>query len=246
MASDDLFHLSIGELAELIRARTLSPVELTRLMLARIEVLDDRFHAYVTPTAERALADARRAEAEIAAGDYKGPLHGVPIALKDLVDTAGIETAAGTKVMAGRVPTETRPSPRASPRRARSCLGKLAMTEGAFRAPAGAARTAQSLEPQPLTGVSSSGSGVAVAAGLAFAALGTDTGGLIRFPRPPAASPASSRAGAGSAATASSARRVARPCRADRAQRRTVPLAVRRDRRRRPARSDELDRPRRS
>jgi aspartyl-tRNA(Asn)/glutamyl-tRNA(Gln) amidotransferase subunit A len=97
MAADDLFFLSISELGERIRTRELSPVELTRLALARIEALEPRLHAFVRLTPERALADAEAAERALTDGRSLGPLHGVPIALKDLIDTAGIATEGGTK-----------------------------------------------------------------------------------------------------------------------------------------------------
>src|SRR5687768_5812631 len=100
----DLFTLTLTELADRLGRRELSPVEATQAMLARIEALEPSLHAFARVTPERALADARRAEAEILAGHHRGPLHGVPIVLKDLIDTAGIATEAGTKVMAGRVP----------------------------------------------------------------------------------------------------------------------------------------------
>src|SRR5688572_14656282 len=183
MSSDELFALTLTELAERIRTRALSPVEVTEAMLRRIEILDGQLNAFVRVPADRALADARRAEASIAGGDYVGPLHGVPIALKDIFDTAGIETAVGTRVMAGRVPKEDATVTARLAQAGTVLLGKLAMTEGAFS-------EHRPERPEPRnpwsrahwTGVSSSGSGVAVAAGLVFAALGTDTGGSIRFP----------------------------------------------------------------
>jgi amidase len=183
MADDDLAMLELAELAARLRVRELSPVEVTETMLARIDALEPGLHAFVRVTADRARADARRAEAEISAGQYRGPLHGVPIALKDLVDTAGIATEAGTRVMAGRVPTEDATVASRLAGAGAVLLGKLALTEGAFS-------EHRPERPEPRnpwsrdhwTGVSSSGSGVAVAAGLAFGALGSDTGGSIRFP----------------------------------------------------------------
>jgi amidase len=179
----DLSNLTLTGLALMIRDREVSPVEVTARMLERIEALEPSLHAFATVTADRAMADARRAEAEIAAGEYRGPLHGVPIALKDLIDTDGIETAAGTKVMAGRVPAEDATVAARLAAAGAVLLGKLALTEGAFS-------EHRPERPEPRnpwsrdhwTGVSSSGAGVALAAGLAFGALGTDTGGSIRFP----------------------------------------------------------------
>ena len=183
MACDDPCLLSLTELAGRIRARDISPVEVTRAQLDRIEALDPHLHAYVRLTAERALDDAARAETEIGRGEDRGPLHGVPIGLKDLIDTAGIATEAGTTVLEGRTPTEDATVAARLREAGAVLLGKLAMTEGAFS-------EHRPERPEPRnpwsrdhwTGVSSSGSGVAVAAGLAFAALGSDTGGSIRFP----------------------------------------------------------------
>src|SRR5262249_11564070 len=103
-ASDPCF-LSVAEAASLISSKRLSPVELTRAYLARIERLDGRLPAYVRVLPDEALAAARAAEAEIAAGRYRGPLHGIPIGLKDIYDTAGVATEGGSKLCLGRVPT---------------------------------------------------------------------------------------------------------------------------------------------
>jgi aspartyl-tRNA(Asn)/glutamyl-tRNA(Gln) amidotransferase subunit A len=104
-ASDPCF-LSVAEAAELISKRQLSPVELTRAYLERIERLNGTLHAYVRVMDDAALAAAREAEAEIAAGRYRGPLHGVPIGLKDIYDTAGVPTEGGSKLCLGRTPAE--------------------------------------------------------------------------------------------------------------------------------------------
>jgi amidase len=181
--TEDLFTLTLSEVAGLIAAREVSPVALTEAMLARIAALEPQLHAFVRVTAERARQDARRAEAELLRGERRGPLHGVPIALKDLVDTRGIATEAGTKVLAGRVPEADAAAAARLADAGSVLLGKLAMTEGAFS-------EHRPERPEPRnpwsakhwTGVSSSGSGVAVAAGLCFGALGSDTGGSIRFP----------------------------------------------------------------
>ena len=179
----DICELGLSELSARLHARDVSPVEVTTAILARIDALEPRLHAFVRVTAERALADARRAEAEIEAGRWRGPLHGVPIALKDIIDTAGIATEAGTKVMAGRIPASDATVAARLAGAGAVLLGKLALTEGAFsehRPERPEPRNPWS--PAHWTGVSSSGSGVAVAAGLAFGALGSDTGGSIRFP----------------------------------------------------------------
>ena len=117
MATTEALHyLPIADLAREIEARRLSPVEITEALLRRIETLDDRLHGYVTVTAERARADARRAEAEIQAGNYRGPLHGIPIALKDLYDTAGIRTAGEKASRACRAPACLLREPSMAPR----------------------------------------------------------------------------------------------------------------------------------
>ena len=105
-APGELHYLTIGEAAPLIASGDLSPVELTRAYLDRIEAIDGRLDSYVTLTSDLALSQARQAEAEIRAGNYRGPLHGVPIALKDLYDTAGIKTTAMSRVTPDRVPDE--------------------------------------------------------------------------------------------------------------------------------------------
>src|SRR5437762_2773953 len=97
---------SIAELAPLIERRELSPVEVTQALVTRVRRLDDRINSYITVTAERALEQARQAEAEIMAGNYRGPLHGIPLALKDLFQTAGVRTTGGGKILATWVPDE--------------------------------------------------------------------------------------------------------------------------------------------
>ena len=182
-APSELYRLSLTEVAALVERRAISPVDLTEQMLARIESKNRDLHAYFTVTAESALAEARAAEREIAAGRYRGPLHGVPVAVKDLCDTAGVRTTAGTRVMATRVPDRDATVVARLRAAGAVLLGKLAMTEGAYAehhpdytAPVNPWNSAA------WTGVSSSGSGVATAAGLCFASLGSDTGGSIRFP----------------------------------------------------------------
>lgn len=180
---DDLSSLSLIEVSARLAAGDLSPVELTQAMLARIEALEPSLHAYALVTPERAMEDARRAAAEIGAGRRRGPLHGVPIALKDLIDTAGIATAAGTMVMAGRVPDEDATVAARLREAGAVLLGKLQLAEGAFSEHHPALEAPRNpWNADRWTGVSSSGAGVAVAAGLCFGALGTDTGGSIRFP----------------------------------------------------------------
>ncbi len=102
----ELHFLTIREAADLLRSQQLSPVELTRAFLDRIDATDGQLHSFITLLREEALADARLAEAEILRGEYKGPLHGIPFALKDLYDTAGIRTTAGSRVNFDRVPEQ--------------------------------------------------------------------------------------------------------------------------------------------
>lgn len=181
----DLTLLAISELAPRLRNREISPVELTEAYLARIERFDPQLNAYTTVTADRARDDARRAEAEIAAGEYRGPLHGVPIALKDLYATAGIRTTGGSKVLEDWVP-DTDSTPARLLREAGTVLlGKLNTHEFAAGYTTnnpwfGATRNPWDLERVP--GGSSGGSGAAIAARLAAGTLGTDTGGSIRVP----------------------------------------------------------------
>lgn len=183
MSTADLHYLEIAALAPLIRARKLSPVELTEAMLTRVAALDRQLHAYTRVTAEQAREEARVAETQIMRGEYRGPLHGIPLALKDLFWTKGVATAAGTTVHADFVPNEDATVVRRLREAGAIILGKLQLTEGAF------AIHHPSITP-PVNpwdadhwcGASSSGSGVATAAGLCFASLGSDTGGSIRFP----------------------------------------------------------------
>ena len=170
-------------IATKIRTGETSSVEVTETMLGRIAEVDPTLKAFVTILEEAALAAARKADEELKAGNVRSELHGVPIAVKDLFDTAGIETTYGTKIYRNNVP-ETDATVIARLKDAGTILlGKLKLTEGAY------AQHHPEVDP-PLNpwnhdlwcGASSSGSGVAVASGLCFAALGSDTGGSIRFP----------------------------------------------------------------
>jgi len=183
MARRKLHYQEISRLAPLLKAGKLSPVELTEALLERVEKLDPRLRAYARVTADEARAAARAAEAGIRRGEYLGPLHGIPLAVKDLFWTKGVVTAAGTTVHEGFVPAEDSTVVRRLRDAGAIILGKLQMTEGAF------ATHHPSIAPpvnpwgaDHWTGASSSGSGVATAAGLCCASLGTDTGGSIRFP----------------------------------------------------------------
>jgi len=177
--------LTLTEAAERIRTRRLSPVELTRECLARIERLDPALNAFITVTADLALEQARRAESEVMAGNYRGPLHGVPIALKDLFDTAGVRTTAASNQYRDRVPAEDAEVVRRLKQAGAVILGKLNMHEFAFGMSGMVSAFGPAKNPwnaECITGGSSSGSAAAVAAGLCVAALGSDTAGSIRCP----------------------------------------------------------------
>lgn len=185
MEQEQLTELTVAGLAAHIRAREVAPSEVTEAYLARIERHNPKLNAYITVTAERAREDARRADDEIASGTYRGPLHGVPIALKDLFATAGIRTTAGSKALADWVP-ESDSTPARKLREAGAVLlGKLNTHEFAagyttnnpWYGP-----TRNPWDTEHIPGGSSGGSGAAIAARLAAATLGTDTGGSIRVP----------------------------------------------------------------
>ena len=183
MPTDDLHYLSLDEVARRLKARKISSVEATQAMLDRIDKLDPKLKSYATLTPERALADARRLDEETVAGKSRGPLHGVPIGIKDLCDTAGVPTAAGMAIRRGHVPAKDATVVTRLKQAGAVILGKLQMTEGAY----GLHHPSVDPPVNPFnaaywTGVSSSGSGVATAGGLCFASLGSDTGGSIRFP----------------------------------------------------------------
>ena len=178
-----LHYLSLSEVARLIEAKEISPVELTQMMLNRIHTLDVRLHSYATVMADEALAAARAAEREIQSGNYRGPLHGIPVAVKDLCYTQGVRTMGGLKVLRDFLPAFDATVVAKLQAAGAVLLGKLSTTEGAM---VGYHRDFD-IPVNPWgedywAGVSSSGSGVATAAGLCFASLGTDTGGSIRFP----------------------------------------------------------------
>lgn len=179
----DLHYATITELAPLIRSGELSPVDLTRAQLDRIEKLNPRLKAYATVTADLALEQAKQAESEIASGNYRGELHGIPIAVKDLCFTRGIKTMGGSAVYADNVPDFDSTVVKKLADAGSVLLGKLNMTEGAM----GGYNPKLDVPENPWReshwpGASSSGSGSATAAGLAYATLGSDTGGSIRHP----------------------------------------------------------------
>src|SRR6185295_7818726 len=179
----EVWYMGLVEAGRALAARKLSSVELTKAVLDRIAALDPKLHAYATLTADPALAQARAAEREIAAGRVRGPLHGVPIAVKDLCFTRGVRTMGGTKALAEHVPSVDATVVARLAEAGAVLLGKLNTTEGAmggyhpeFKIPVNPWRADR------YAGASSSGSGVATAAGLCFGSLGSDTGGSIRFP----------------------------------------------------------------
>ena len=183
MASDDLCYLDLVEAGRRIQARQLSSIEVTQAVLDRIARLDPRLKSYATLTPDLALAQARKADSEIAKGTLRGPLHGVPIAVKDLCHTKGIPTAAGMPIHKDYRPDRDATVVTRLRDAGAVLLGKLQLTEGAF----GAHHPAIDPPVNPWsaahwTGVSSSGSGVATASGLCYGSLGSDTGGSIRFP----------------------------------------------------------------
>lgn len=178
-----LHYSSLANVAGLIAARELTSTALTRQLLERIAAADGPLQSYVTVMTDRAMASADRADAEIRAGRYRGPLHGVPIAVKDLCNTRGVRTMAGTKVMADFVPDFDATVVARLEAAGAVILGKLALCEGAFSPYApGLQVPVNPWDRTRWSGVSSSGSGVATAAGLCFASVGTDTGGSIRYP----------------------------------------------------------------
>ena len=181
--ADDLAFAGLVETGERLHAGALSPVELTRAMLERIAARDGALHAYETPMPESALAEAEAAEREIAGGRVRGPLHGVPLAVKDLLWTHDAPTAAGMAIHRGfRAPEDATVVERLRSAGA-VILGKLAMTEGAYAGYHPAMNVPiNPWDSEAWPGTSSSGSGVATAAGLCYGSIGSDTGGSIRFP----------------------------------------------------------------
>lgn len=179
----DIHYLSLLDISERIRRRELSSAEVTQALLDRIARLDGRLHSCLLVMADEAMAQARAADAEIAAGQWRGPLHGVPIGIKDLLWMKGLPTTAGMAILRDFRPEEDATVVERLREAGAVLIAKLHMTEGA-------SLDHHPAYPRPVnpwsvphwTGVSSSGSGVATAAGLCFAAIGSDTGGSIRMP----------------------------------------------------------------
>jgi len=179
----DLYYASLLEVSGLLATRALSPVELTQMMLDRIGKVDGGLNSYLSVTAQSALDEAKIAESEIAGGRHRGPLHGVPIAIKDLFWTKGVPSTFGTVAYKDFISNQDATIVHRLKMAGAVILGRLHLHEGAFgeHHPAlGNCINPWNADYWP--GGSSSGSGAATAAGLCFASLGTDTGGSIRFP----------------------------------------------------------------
>ena len=181
----DLAYLTVAEGAELLRAKKLSPVEWTKALLDRIAAIDYHYNAFLVVTADKALAQAKAAEAEIAKGQWRGPMHGVPYAAKDIFDIEGMATTCHSKIRKDHRATSDAFVVKKLREAGAVLLGKVALHEfatggPAFDLPWPPARNPWNRDLHP--GGSSSGSGAALAAGMAPAALGTDTGGSVRNP----------------------------------------------------------------
>jgi aspartyl-tRNA(Asn)/glutamyl-tRNA(Gln) amidotransferase subunit A len=183
--SDELAFLTIAEVSRLIEQKKLSPVELTTALIPRTQAIDPQLNAYLLLTAERALDLARQAEREIAAGNYRGPMHGIPFGLKDIYSTAGIRTTGHSRICLDTVPAADATTVKKLYEAGAVLTGKLATHEFAHGGPSFDLPWPPARNPwhrEHFTGGSSSGSGAAVAAGLVPGALGSDTGGSIRGP----------------------------------------------------------------
>ena len=183
----DLVFASVAELARMIAGKEVSPVEAVRAHLERVAARDGALHSYITVCGDAALEAARAAESALASGAPVGPLHGVPMALKDLYDTAGVATTGGSRMLRDRVPEADATVVRRLREAGAILIGKLNMVEFAYGPEGynphyGHARNPWDAEHERAAGGSSSGSGVAVACGLTPFSLGSDTGGSIRIP----------------------------------------------------------------
>jgi aspartyl-tRNA(Asn)/glutamyl-tRNA(Gln) amidotransferase subunit A len=185
MKANEICYLTIGEIAAALRRKDVSPVELTEALLQRIEAIDHTLHCFITQTADLAMQQARQAEQELYSGADRGPLHGIPIALKDLYATKGIRTTCHSALLENWLPTEDATAVAKLREAGTVLLGKLGMHEFAFGGPSVDApipAVRNPWNPEHIPCGSSSGSGAALAAGLCYGALGSDTGGSIRTP----------------------------------------------------------------
>ena len=184
MSDTRLHYLSIADTAAMLRAKKISPVDVAQAYLDRIDAHDGRLRAYITVMRAQALAQAREAERDIQAGRYIGPLHGIPVAVKDIIHTRGVLTSAGSKVLSDHLPRDDSTIIERLRSAGAVLLGKLNLSEfaigGTIDHPFGTPRNPWNTDHSG--GASSSGSGIAVAAGLCAGALGSDTGGSIRGP----------------------------------------------------------------
>jgi len=181
----DLALLSLKKASELLRSKQASPVELTQACLKRIDKYGPVVNAFITVTGDSALATARAMEAEAQRGKWRGPLHGIPIALKDNIDTAGVRTTAASELFKDRIPAEDAEVVRKLKNAGAIILGKLNMHEFAYGATSAVSYFGPVHNPWALdrvSGGSSGGSAAAIASDLCFGTLGTDTGGSIRIP----------------------------------------------------------------
>jgi aspartyl-tRNA(Asn)/glutamyl-tRNA(Gln) amidotransferase subunit A len=176
---------TIAELAPRLRAREISPVEIARTCLDRIEKLNPALNAFITVTSQSALAEARTAEAEILRGDWRGPLHGIPVALKDLIDTAGVRTTAASALHKDRIPSQDAEVVLRLRNAGAIIVGKNNLHECAYGGSSLVSYFGDVHNPwnhAHISGGSSGGSAAAVSAGLVYAAIGTDTAGSVREP----------------------------------------------------------------
>ncbi|MDA1174514.1 MAG: amidase [Chloroflexi bacterium] len=184
-SSQDLTSLTVAELGDRMKTKQVSPVEVAEAFIARADALEPTLGVFVTRSTEQALAAAKQAEAEIGAGDYKGPMHGIPVGVKDIYDTAGVRTTSGSAVYADYVPDRDSAAVARLREAGAYSIGKTGTVEFAFdptgrNAHYGMPKNPWGLDRMP--GGSSAGSGAGTAAGLFPISLGTDTGGSIRIP----------------------------------------------------------------
>ena len=183
--NDTINETSIAEISDLLRRKQISPVDLTQSCLNRIEQLNPTLNAFITVMHESAMDQARKAEDEISKGNWRGPLHGIPIGLKDLIDTAGVKTTCASALFADRVPNEDAEVVRRLKSAGAVLIGKQNLQEFAWGGTSASSYFGAVHNPwdvDRIAGGSSGGSAAAVATGMCFGAIGTDTGGSVREP----------------------------------------------------------------